>query len=104
MWIVSKVSQQAAGSRGSTVAVDTTKEAGQVGKLHHRWPHLSGNKVCTSLLQAGEATVRAIPGGLLSSGREGAQWSGSLCVLAEGEGPKGPCSRSSVASTALLIS
>jgi hypothetical protein len=29
------------------------KEASQVGKLHCRWPHLSGNKVCTSQLQAG---------------------------------------------------
>jgi hypothetical protein len=34
-------------------AVDTSKEARQVGKLHHRWPHLSGDKVCTSPLQAG---------------------------------------------------
>jgi hypothetical protein len=44
-----------AGSRISekSRAVDTSKEASQVGKLHHRWPHLSGDKVCTSLLQAG---------------------------------------------------
>jgi hypothetical protein len=34
-------------------AVDTSKEASQVGKLHRRWPHLSEDKVCTSPLQAG---------------------------------------------------
>jgi hypothetical protein len=43
-----------AGSRISekSRAVDTSKEVSQVGKLHRRWPHLSGNKVCTSPLQA----------------------------------------------------
>jgi hypothetical protein len=43
-----------AGSRISekSRAFDTSKEASQVRELHHRWPHLSGNKVCTSLLQA----------------------------------------------------
>jgi hypothetical protein len=29
------------------------KGVSQVGKLHCRWPHLSGDMVCTSLLQAG---------------------------------------------------
>jgi hypothetical protein len=43
--------------------------------------------------------VRALPGGQLSSDREGVQGSGSLlCLLAEDEGPEGPCPRSSVAS------
>ena len=44
-----------AGSRISekSRAVDTSKEASQVGKLHRRWPHLSEDKVCTSPLQAG---------------------------------------------------
>ena len=37
-------------------AVDTSKEASQVRKLQQRWPHLSGDKVCTSLLKDGEAT------------------------------------------------
>jgi hypothetical protein len=45
-------------SAGSSIseksrAVVTSKEASQVGKLYCRWPHLSGNKVCTSPLQAG---------------------------------------------------
>jgi hypothetical protein len=30
-----------------------SKEASQVRKLHRRWPHLRGDKVCTSPLQAG---------------------------------------------------
>jgi hypothetical protein len=30
-----------------------SKGASQVRKLHMRWPHLSGDKVCTSPLQAG---------------------------------------------------
>jgi hypothetical protein len=43
--------------------------------------------------------VRALPGGRLSSGREGAQESGAqLCLLAADEGPKGPFLRSSLAS------
>jgi hypothetical protein len=41
-------------------AVDTSKGANQVGKLHCRWPHLSGNKVCTSLLQAGGGYSRPL--------------------------------------------
>jgi hypothetical protein len=45
--------------------------------------------------------VRALSSGKLFSGREGAQKSGSQgCLLAEDEGPKGPCPRSSVASVA----
>jgi hypothetical protein len=47
--------------------------------------------------------VRALPG--LSSGMEGAQRSGfQLCLLAEDEGLKGPCPRSSVASAAHALS
>ena len=44
-----------AGSRISekSRAVDTSKEASQVRKLHLTGPHLSGDKVCTSPLQAG---------------------------------------------------
>ena len=49
--------------------------------------------------------VRALPVGRLSSGKEGAQGSGSqLCLLAEDEGPKGPCPISSVASVAHMPS
>ena len=49
--------------------------------------------------------VRALPVGRLSSGKEGAQGSGSqLCLLAEDEGQKGPCPRSSVASVAQVLS
>ena len=41
------------GSRisGKSRAVDSSKEASQVGKLHCRWPHLSGHKVCTEATQ-----------------------------------------------------
>jgi hypothetical protein len=49
--------------------------------------------------------VRALPRGKLFSDKEGAQGSGSpLCLLAEDEGPKGPCLRSSVASAAHVLS
>ena len=49
--------------------------------------------------------VKALPGGSLSSGREGGQRSGSqLCLLADDEGLKGPCPRSSVASEAHVLS
>ena len=49
--------------------------------------------------------IRALPGGQLSSGKEGALGSGSqLCLLAEDEGPKGPCPRSSVASAVHMLS
>ena len=49
--------------------------------------------------------VRTLPVGRLSSGKECAQGSGSqLCLLAEDEGPKGPCPRSSVASVAHMPS
>ena len=49
--------------------------------------------------------VRALPGGRLSSGREGSQGSGSqLCLLAEDEGLKGPCPRSFVASATHVLS
>ena len=48
-----------------------------------------------------ECWVKALPAGRLSSGKEGAQGTGSqLCLLTEDEGPRGPCPRSSVASTA----
>jgi hypothetical protein len=46
--------------------------------------------------------VRELCASKLSSGREGAQRSGSqLYLLAKNEGLKGPCSRSSVASAAM---
>jgi hypothetical protein len=49
--------------------------------------------------------VKALSAGKLSSGREGEQKSGSqLCLLAEDEGPKGPCPRSSVASAVHALS
>jgi hypothetical protein len=49
--------------------------------------------------------VRSLPGGWLSSGKEGTQGSGSqLHLLAEDEGPKAPCLRSSVASAARVLS
>ena len=49
--------------------------------------------------------VRALFSGKLSSGKEGAQKSGSqLCLLAEDEGLKGPCPRSSVASATYVLS
>jgi hypothetical protein len=49
--------------------------------------------------------VSALSAGKLSSGREDAQRSAvQLCLLAEDEGPKGPCSRRSVASAAHLLS
>jgi hypothetical protein len=49
--------------------------------------------------------IRALPVGRLSSGKEGAQGSWSeLCLLAEDEGPMGPCPRSSVASVTLVLS
>jgi hypothetical protein len=49
--------------------------------------------------------VRDLLQGRLSSGKEGALGSGSeLCLLAEDEGPKGSCPRSSVASAAHLLS
>ena len=48
--------------------------------------------------------VRALSGGKFSCCREGAQRSGSqICLLSENEGPKGPCSRSSVASVAHML-
>jgi hypothetical protein len=49
--------------------------------------------------------VRTLPVDRLSSGKEGTQGSGSqLCLLAEDEGPKEPCPRSSVASVADILS
>jgi hypothetical protein len=49
--------------------------------------------------------VRALSAGKLSSGKEGAQRSGSqLCLLAEDEGPRGPCPRISVDSAAFELS
>ena len=49
--------------------------------------------------------VRALSAGKLSSPREGAQRSGAqIHLLAEDEGPKGPCPRSSVASVAHALS
>jgi hypothetical protein len=49
--------------------------------------------------------VRALSAGNLSSGREDTQRSGAqLCLLAEDEGPKCPCPRTSVASVAHLFS
>jgi hypothetical protein len=49
--------------------------------------------------------VRALSAGKLSCCREGAQRSGSqLCLLAEDEGPKGPCPRSSVPSVPHVLS
>jgi hypothetical protein len=49
-----------AGSRISEKrrAVDTSEEASQVRKLQCRWPHLSGDKVCTSHFRLGEATLQ----------------------------------------------
>ena len=48
--------------------------------------------------------VRALPRGQFSSGSEGVQESGfQLCLLAEDEGLKGPCPRSSVASAAHVL-
>ena len=48
--------------------------------------------------------VRALPVGRLSSGKEGTQGSGSqLNLLAEDEGPKGPCPKISVASVAHVL-
>jgi hypothetical protein len=56
-------------SAGSSIseksrAVDTSKGASQVRKLHRKWPHLSGDKVCTSLLQAGGGYTESIPSSL----------------------------------------
>jgi hypothetical protein len=49
--------------------------------------------------------VRALSEGKHSSFREGAQRSGDqLCLLAEEEGPKGPCTRSYVAFAAHVLS
>jgi hypothetical protein len=49
--------------------------------------------------------VKALSIGKLSSYREGAQRSGAqIYFLAEDEGPKGPCPRSSVASAAHVLS
>ena len=49
--------------------------------------------------------VRVLSADKLSSYREGAQRSGAqLCLLAEDEGPKGPCPRSSVSSAAHMLS
>ena len=49
--------------------------------------------------------VRALSAGKLSSCRKGAQRSGVLIhLLAEDEGPKGPCPKSSVASVARVLS
>ena len=49
--------------------------------------------------------VRALPVGRITFDKEGSQGSGSqLCLLAEDEGPKGPCPRSSVASVAHVLS
>ena len=49
--------------------------------------------------------VRALSAGKLSSPREGAQRSGAqIHLLAEDEGPKGPCPRSSVASITHVLS
>ena len=49
--------------------------------------------------------VRALPVGRITFDKEGSQGSGSqLCLLAEDEGPKGPCPRSSVASVAHMPS
>ena len=52
-----------------------------------------------------ESWGQSPPVGRLFSGKEGAQGSGSqLCLLAEDEGPKGPCPRSSVASVTHVLS
>ena len=49
--------------------------------------------------------VRALPGGQLSFSREGVhRFKDQLCLLAEDEGPKGPCPRTSVASVACVFS
>ena len=49
--------------------------------------------------------VRALSAGKPSSGREGTQRSGAqFCLLAEDEGQKGPCPRSSVASATHVLS
>jgi hypothetical protein len=57
------------------------------------------------VMSSPESGARALPGGRLSSGWEGAQRSGSqFGLLAEDEGLKGPCPRSSVASAAHLLS
>ena len=49
--------------------------------------------------------VRALPVGRITFDKEGSQGSGSqLCLLAEDEGPKGPCPKSSVASVAHMPS
>jgi hypothetical protein len=72
------------------------------GKLSSCWAGVQKSGVLIHLLNPG---VRVLSVGRLSSGKEGAQWSGSqLCLLAEDEGPKGPCPRSSVASVAYVFS
>ena len=49
--------------------------------------------------------VRALPGGQLSSGKEGVQESvPQLCLLAEDEGPKEPCLIISVVFAAHMLS
>ena len=71
------------------------------GKLSSCWSGLQKSGALIYLLSPG---VRALPVGQLSSGKEGAQRSGfQLCLLAEDEGLKGPCPRSSVASVAHVV-
>ena len=73
-----------------------------VGKLSSCREGVQQSVALIHLLSSG---VRALPVGQLSSGKEGAQGSGSqLRLLAEDEGPKGPCPRSSVASVACMLS
>ena len=68
------------------------------GKLSSCRAGVQKSRALIHLLSPG---VRALPVGQLSS----AQWSGSqLCLLAEDEGPKGPCPRSSFASVACVLS
>ena len=56
----------------------------------------------THLLSLG---IIGLPVGQLSSGKEGVQWSGSQpCLLADDEGLKGLCLRSSVASVSHVLS
>ena len=72
------------------------------GKLFSCRAHVQKSGVLIYLLSPG---VRALPVDGLSSGKEGAQVSGSQrCLLAEDEGPKGPYLRSSVASVAHVLS
>ena len=72
------------------------------GKLSSCRAGVQKSGTLTHLLSPG---VRALPVGQLSSGKEGAQGFGfQLCLLAEDEGPKGPCPRSSVVSVVHVLS